>query len=400
MKKKVMVLGGTYWQIPLIEKLHKRGCYVICVSPQEDSPAFSYSDECVIGDILDRNRLVEIAKEKEIDAVMSEQCDIATPSIAYVAKRLGQTNISEEMAELYTNKYRMREFLEKEGFYYPEFKKCYNLSEAIEFFRCLGTKMVIKPLDSNSSRGVYTVHTEEELEQIWEESISFSKVEKAVICERFLTGTEFTIDGIVTKTGHHSLAISKKEHFSFNENIASSLFFSYKDDDYDYEELRRINDCLVNKTGLQLGLTHAEYINEKGKWYLVEIGCRGGGNLISSHIVPMQSGVDNYEILISQLLNEEYDDVDENTLWKNKYSVLKFLDTEVNEGVVEDIIGVDELSKSSAVKVYKINYSIGDTVNLSDDSKRLGFYVADTDQKDELTNLIKRIKSNVKLQIV
>ena len=99
-------------------------------------------------------------------------------------------------------------------------------------------------------------------------------------------------------------------------------------------------------------------------------------------------------------MNEEYDDVDENTLWKNKYSVLKFLDTEVNEGVVEDIIGVDELSKSSAVKVYKINYSIGDTVNLSDDSKRLGFNVADTDQKDELTDLIKRIKSNVKLQIV
>ena len=121
---------------------------------------------------------------------------------------------------------------------------------------------------------------------------------------------------------------------------------------------------------------------------------------ISFHIVPMQSGVDNYEILISQLLNEEYDDVDENTLWKNKYSVLKFLDTEVNEGVVEDIIGVDELSKSSAVKVYKINYSIGDTVNLSDDSKRLGFYVADTDQKDELTNLISTIKKNVNLLIV
>ena len=184
------------------------------------------------------------------------------------------------------------------------------------------------------------------------------------------------------------------------ESYLYDVDVSYKDDDYDYEELRRINDCLVNKTGLQLGLTHAEYINEKGKWYLVEIGCRGGGNLISSHIVPMQSGVDNYEILISQLLNEEYDDVDENTLWKNKYSVLKFLDTEVNEGVVEDIIGVDELSKSSTVKVYKINYSIGDTVNLSDDSKRLGFYVADTDQKDELTDLIKRIKSNVKLQIV
>ena len=72
----------------------------------------------------------------------------------------------------------------------------------------------------------------------------------------------------------------------------------------------------------------------------------------------------------------------------------------MNEGVVEDIIGVDELSKSSAVKVYKINYSIGDTVNLSDDSKRLGFYVADTDQKDELTNLISTIKKNVNLLIV
>ena len=35
-----------------------------------------------------------------------------------------------------------------------------------------------------------------------------------------------------------------------------------------------------------------------GKYYLIEIGARGGGNLISAVIVPLMSGVDNYAYLV------------------------------------------------------------------------------------------------------
>ena len=82
------------------------------------------------------------------------------------------------------------------------------------------------------------------------------------------------------------------------------MFFSYDNDKFDYDLLRKVNDEYVNKTGLPFGLTHAEYKYEDGKYYLIEIGARGGGNLIGSHIVPLISGVDNYTYLIEKTLGK------------------------------------------------------------------------------------------------
>lgn len=400
-EKIIMVIPGASAQIPLIESLHKNGFKVLCVNPFEDSPAFKYSDYTERYDILNVDSCIKIAKKYKVIAVMSDECDIAMPTVAAVSEKLGLKSIGSHFAELYTNKRAMRDFSVISGFPCPAYRQCATIGEAKEFFQSLTIrKMIIKPLDSNSSRGVFTIESIEQLDKVFNDSLSFSKISNAVLCEEYIEGTEFTIDGIMLKGRHYSLAISKKKHYQHHPNIACELYFSHCDDEFDYELLKNQNNEYVEKSGLPFGFTHAEYKYDGEKFVLIEIGARGGGNYISSHIVPAMTGIDNYKILINSTLRKTIDD---SIAIDNKYldrcCVLKFFDIDIeNDGkTLCKIEGKEILQKSSNILLYDFKVKEGETVTIADnDSKRIGFYIAYGDTKQELDAFIQLIENIIK----
>ena len=262
----VIVLPGTKWQIPLINKLKKRGFKVIVFDYYENQPAYKYADGYEIVNILDKEKVYELAQKYKPIAVMSDECDIATPTIAWVSEQMEKPSIGVELAALYTDKFRMREFMKNNGFATPIFYKCTTVNEAIQKFKSFGEKMIIKPLDGNSSRGVFSIESEEDIKNHFNKAMSYSKVEKSVLLEEYIEGDEFSIDGIMTNQKYYSLAISHKKHYSYNENLDQELIFKYRDEKYNYDLLRRTNEEYVKKTKLPFGLTHAEYKYRDGKF--------------------------------------------------------------------------------------------------------------------------------------
>ena len=303
------------------------------------------------------------------------------------------------MAELYTNKYLMRKFGRQHQFDTPDFFKCSNMEEAWNVWALRKTKMIMKPLDGNSSRGVYTINEQRDITEHFKDCISFSKAEKSVLLEEYIDGTEFTVDGIKTQQGHVSLAVSEKKHYSHNENIACSLYFSNKSEKYDYDRLRRINDTFVDLTGLPFGLTHAEYKCRDDKFYLIEIGARGGGNLISAVIVPLMSGVDNYGYLIDKTLNKRCNEnISIDSGLCERCAVLQFFDTDGRVGTVRRIVGEDYLKRCKNIIDYCIDCKEGDSVTLAvDDSKRLGYYIAYGENKEELERVIRKVAESFRI---
>lgn len=397
----IVVLPGIQWQIPLVKKIHEMGYRTIVINPKEDSPAFKYADESIVADIFDTNAYLPILDGKQIDAVLSEECDIATEQVAKLANHFQVPSQTIEMAQLYTNKVRMREFLRDHNLPCPAFQICHTLDEALIFYRNLNKQMIIKPIDSNSSHGVFTIHNEDELKLHFTETQSFSRGDKAIICEQYIYGTEFTVDGIMTPFGHTCLAISEKKHYAYNENIACELFFSHDNPNFDYDLLRRTNDQFVNLSGLPFGLTHAEYKFQDGQFYLIEIGARGGGNLISAEIVPCMSGYDNYEALIKMALGEK--DIKRPTIAterRNRCAVLEFFDAPGKGGVVKEIEGEELLKNNPHVLSYKFNFKVGDTIQQAVcDTARIGFYIAYADSREELKQLMQEIQNKVKFII-
>lgn len=399
--KTIMVIPGANAQIPLIKSIKKQGYSVVCVNPYEDSPAFEYADYSEQYDIMDVENCIKVAKKYNVCAVLSDECDIAMPSLAKISEALGLPSIGSDLAKLYTNKEMMREFSEKNGFPYTPYKQCANLDEAKSFFNSLKSgKMIIKPLDSNSSRGVYTVTSEQELDDYFNESLSYSRSVKAVLCEEFIDGTEFTIDGVVINGKHYCLAISEKDHYKHHPNIACELYFSNHNDKFDYEKLMKLNNAYVEATKLPFGFTHAEYKFNGEEFILIEIGARGGGNFISSHIVPIMSGIDNYKILVDEILGKNtISSLEKNPELYDRCSVLKFFDIpqEDNGKGVKSVLGEEILKDNPKIALYSFNFEIGEKLyTASDDSKRVGFYIAYGDTKAELDELMKEIETNVK----
>lgn len=393
----VIVLAGTRWQIPLVKKLKEKGCRVIVLNLLPDSPAFKYADDYRVVDILDVNKCQKIASEYHPAAFMSDECDIAVPVIAALSENMGLISIGTDMGELYTNKYKMREFGKSHAFNTPFFCKCQTLEEAIKAFHAFGAKMIMKPIDANSSRGVYSITCENDIIAHFEETISFSKKERSILLEEYIEGTEFTVDGIKTEKGHVSLAISEKKHYSHNENIACSLYFSHKSQEFDYESLRRMNDRFIESSGLPFGLTHAEYKYRDGKFYLIEIGARGGGNLISASIVPLISGVEPYDYLIDKTLGRKCkEEITISEKYMERCVVLNFFDLGGAEGIVQEIHGEDYLKRNEHIVEYAIYCKKGDKIeNARDDSNRIGFYIAYGENKQELDNIINEIRQSV-----
>lgn len=398
---RILIIAGGKWQVPLIKKAKALGYEVVNSNLYEDSPGFEFADFKEVCDVRDKEQNLKIARKYDVCGVLSDQSDIAIPTVAYVAEKMNCRSIGSEMAKLFTNKYEMREFCTRNGFYCPEYRLCQNVEEAISFFDEIGKKIIIKPLDSQSSRGVYTINNIEELKENFSMSQEFSNAGKFVIAERYVSGKEFTVDGMAYHGKHHSLAISEKAHFSYNKNIASELKFSYSNLNYDYDELRRIHNQLIDKTGLSFGLTHAEYKYEDGKYFLIEMAARGGGTNISSNIVPYMSGIDTYRILIDHAMGKGEDTEIEWLIspeYQERCAVLKFLDIESNGRKIASIDGIEAIKKIKGVEDFALEFSVGDIVeHAQDDRSRVGYYIAYAESEDRLRQIDAEINKLLKI---
>ena len=159
---RVLLLPGSKWQLSLANRIKDLGHWLCVVSTEENPPCASLADEFFRSDIFAIDAIEKRSRELGIEAILSDECDIAMPVIAELGKRLNLPTLSTEAAALYTDKFLMREFCIQHGLRSPEYKFCKNVEEAVAFLKELGKPIIIKPLDSNASHGVFKTETEKQ----------------------------------------------------------------------------------------------------------------------------------------------------------------------------------------------------------------------------------------------
>ena len=394
-RQSILVVVGNYGQIPLVIKLKQMGYRALVVNPFADSPAFPYADGYLQEDIFSEDVICQYCIKEKVVAIVTDANDFAVTAAAGLAERLGLPNIGKGQAELFTNKFLMRKRLLAGNFPIPQFSLCRDIEEVRNFFNMNHTKMIIKPLDSSSSRGIHSFENLNRLEEYYIDACNYSRNDKGILAEQYIEGTEFTVDGIKTPDRHYSLAVSEKKHFPHNENVACELFFSHKNLNFDYDRLKKLNDSIMEYTHLPYGLTHVEYKYSKGQFWLMEMAARGGGNWISSKIVPFMSGIDNYEYLINCSVGKISKEVfTVRDCLKERCAVLKFFET-AKEGIVKEIKGLEYLNNNTVI-CYRFEFGVGDQIKLAqNDVSRIGFYIACSESKEELEKVMKEIEENV-----
>ncbi len=387
------MIAGGHWQIPIVSKAKQMGCYVINSNLYADSPAFAYADVGLICNVLDKEKNLAFAKAEQVDAVVTDQSDIAVPTVAYVCEQLGLPSIGRQAAERFTNKHVMREYCQRLGFPTPEFTLCRSKSEAHAFAAKVGYPFVLKPPSNQASRGVTKITSNDQIDDAFDIARHYS-ADSIVLAEGFIPGVELTVDGIKTSDKHYCLATSYKTHYKHNPMVAKQLFFANKHPEIDFKQLHEQHNDLIRHLDLPFGQTHAEYKFYNGNFYLIEVAARGGGTLLSSHIVPLMSGVDANQMLIRMALGESIKMIVPDPA--SRVTVMEFLEFEPGE--IAYIEGVDDASVLEGVISVQLNIEAGSVIKpASDDSQRHGHIIASAQTASQLDALLHAIKSTIRI---
>lgn len=397
-KPEVVVIAGGRWQVPLIKFLKHRGYRVSVVDPYPTSPGVLLADHWYESDVRDSEQIYTLLRDKNLRFITSDQSDISVDAVSIVSNRLGLTTNSLDVVIKFTNKYVSREFARNNGINVPDFYKISSVEEFQEKIDSKNLPYIIKPVDSQSSRGICKIdyYNYDAISKAIDEALKHTKT-NYVIAERFVSGRELTAEGVCSDFKHTTIALSLKKHF--RTGIASELLYPAPVPDSVKEKICFYNDLYVNASGLQFGTTHAEYLwdESSNEVFLVEIACRGGGSLIGSHISKWVSGVDVQEVLLSNLEGSPMK-VDANAIL-SRSAILYFF--EFPQGKVDSINGLDEARKIPGVLELDLEFGPGDEIkNAADDRSRQGFVIIFSESQQQLFESLDRVKATISIKYV
>lgn len=294
--KKLLLLGGSRYLLPVIESAHKLGLYVITCDYLPDNIAHKYSDEYCNVSIIDKDAVLDVAKKLEIDGIMSFACDPGVVTAAYVAEKLGLPSCgSYNSISILQNKGLFRKFLSDNGFNVPIAKSYCIVEDALLDIEEYNWPVIVKPSDSAGSKGVTRVDNPEKLRSSIEYALKFSH------------SGEFIIEEFLEKVGHSS----DSDSFSVDGNLQFVSFSSQRfdeeannpytpsayswpatiSDEHQFElvsEIQRLFHLLNLKTGIYNIETRE---CSDGKSYIMECSPRGGGNRLAE-VLRYATGVD------------------------------------------------------------------------------------------------------------
>jgi|WetSurMetagenome_2_1015567.scaffolds.fasta_scaffold09383_4 aminotransferase len=395
-RSRVLVVAGGLWQRPFIKFLQNKGHMVDVADPYLHSPGVQIADRHLECDVRDYEKLSALTEKLKYEFISTDQSDIALSTVARLNSIYNLIGNSLETTEKFVNKLKMRILAESIGIPIPKFAQISGTHDLTDFINLNKLPIIIKPADSQSSRGVIKIDENniEDIDTFVVNSLKYSNC-GYLIAEEFVEGEEITVEGFASEYKHRTLAISMKKHF--RTGIASELRYPAELPQNIYLEVERLNDLFVEQSGLRFGITHAEYlINAKtGRIILVEIACRGGGTLISSDIVKWVSGIDVYELFYTCLRGGIVDVKGLSVL--KRPAILKFF--EFPSGKVKEIKGEEDIKSIKGIISYNLSFKPGDLLKpAEDDRSRQGYFIAIAETEKELDDMVTRVNNTIKVQ--
>lgn len=288
---RVLVLGANRFYVRVMQLLREAGFHVLAVDRNADAPGRLIADEFRAIDIVDRERVLHWAAERKIDGIMAVN-DFGVRTASFVAQALGLVGLTPEAAERASDKGRMRDAWAAARLSSPEYRVVCDHAGVRRAAHEIGYPCVVKPTDcGGGGRGISVVESADDLDAAIAVVAPYAS-NRRIVVERFIAGTEMTIETLSIAGEVSVLAMSDKTKPASTTRVATSV-------NYPADFPAEITDCVedlvkaaVLAVGIRDGMAHTEVIVQpSGPPVLVELGGRGGGGHIFHTIIEAVSGV-------------------------------------------------------------------------------------------------------------
>ena len=308
-QKKLMLLGGIRYLLPVIKAAHEQGYYVITCDYLPDNIAHKYADKYINVSIIDKEAVLKVAKEEQIDGIMSFGVDPGVVSASYVQEQMGLPSFGpHESIVILQNKDKFRQFLKENGFNVPWAKGFNNIEDALKESYWYSWPLIVKPTDSAGSKGVTRVDSIKELRPALEYAFKHS-ISGHIIIEEFIEkrGCSSDTDSYAQDGQLKFVSFSAQRFDADATNPYTPAAYSWpstfseEEETYLTSEIQRLISFLKLKTAV---FNIEVRVGTNGKPYIMELTPRGGGNRLCE-MLRYATGVDMITAITRAIVGDE-----------------------------------------------------------------------------------------------
>ena len=394
MKKPVaIVLGGTVPHISLVEKLHRRGYFVVLIDYLSNPPAKKVADEHIMASTLDKDKVLAIAKEKKTSLVISTCIDQANSVCCYVAEKLHLPHpYSYEISLLVTNKGLMKKRMNASNVPTSPFILTKSVNEVD--WDCISLPCVVKPVDCNSSKGVHRADSIEMAKKFVGDALLLSQTKEAII-ENYCPGSEIQVDCVAfDDTAEVVMTRSKIKKENDRDTVLNSFgsIVPAQVSSIIKLQLKQIAIDIAKGFGLRntpffyQAIVSDDFIN------VLEFAPRVGGGL-SYYMIKNFVGFDAVEAVIDSFLGI--------SIQKTFHALNGVYQTCLlysKKCVFDHIEGFEELKKEGFIKEYFVTKNKGEMIDGDmRSSNRIGSFIIEADSLKSLNEKIHICTNRIKV---
>lgn len=390
--KKLMIMGAGIYQVPLIKTAKRMGIHTIVVSIPGNYPGFALADEVCYENTVDYEAVLRVAKEKQVDGIVTAGTDVAVITIGKVCDALGLKGLSFAAAEIASNKLGMKEKYEEYGVRTARFRLVkLDGSDLMEKTAELTFPLIFKAVDSSGSRGIRRVDDVSEFEAT-RQYVADSTHKDYFLVEEFIEGEEFGAQAFV-QDGKVEFILPHGDFVFHGDTGVPVGHFA----PYDLPE-GVVCDCkeqlikAVQAMGLDNCAINADFILKDGKTYVLELGGRSGATCLAE-LVSIYYGFDYYEKLIRVALGEKVSFASDQAV--PNVSKLLMSDT---DGVI--VSQTDDNAPSENLVEVQFDYQPGDHVHAFHvGPHRIGHVITKGRTLDEAEQLLDEALSHIRITV-
>lgn len=392
--KKIMILAGGNDQAALMEELRRYfngDVEILLVDMSDKVRAIPYADRFLKISTMDKAAVLAAAREEKIDYILTACGDQPLSTMAYVATEMGlPTYLTEQDVRDLTNKRFMKEKMVKAGI--PTAKHIYidkNWDGTLPDFEY---PLVVKPVDSNGSKGVKKVFEPADLEKSLKEAFQYS-LSGDVIIEEFKQGEELSVDVYVEGTRAKLLSVTASKKIKENKD-SFTIIQSYYPAPTDYQEEKVLEICqeIVDAWSLHDTPLLVQMIQKGDNYNVLEFSARMGGGS-KYRLIQVLSGVDIMKVYVEMVMGE-----------KPKVSPSKQYNNAIMSyvycypGMYDSMEGLEKLKEENVIHeyfIYRSPHSLIEKSNTSSD--RVAGFLVVGDSEDEVKNKLAVANSTLKV---
>lgn len=287
-KKKMLLLGGSHAEIPLIQAAQALGWYVITTGNNRDGLGHPYADKTVFANYSDKDAMSELARAEGVQAVCSGCNDFALLSTVYVCEKLGLPGHDSYTTSLEIHhKDKYRALASRLGIPTPRAitvpvtgtdfaaDNCANFDAAIAN---LTFPIIVKPVDLTGGKGIHRASTPEEAREAYKDACCRTRQDH-IVAEEFVQGSNHGFSAMLVK-GKVAFAFSDNEQYFVNKYLVSGANSPSTSGSETLAKLRDYSERIARELHLVDGILHIQYIERAdGTPVIIEICRRPPGDL-------------------------------------------------------------------------------------------------------------------------